>query len=136
MTDSNRLTWKMAAFVLAAAAVFGCKDVPRTVPATPPDKDVEAKVEKVLKGMTLEEKAGQMVQLTISVLEDETHEALDPAKLDEIFGEYKVGSILNVMNEKAHSREQTAAMIRQIQEKYQELFSQLEEFSRLFRGAD
>ncbi|MBQ8060850.1 MAG: glycoside hydrolase family 3 C-terminal domain-containing protein [Bacteroidales bacterium] len=84
------------------------------------DADLEARVEKTLKGMTLEEKAGQMVQLTISVLEDETHEALDPAKLDEIFGVYKVGSILNVMNGRAHSREQTAAMIRQIQEKSME----------------
>jgi beta-glucosidase len=84
------------------------------------DADLEARVEKTLKGMTLEEKAGQMVQLTISVLEDDTHEALDPAKLDEIFGEYKVGSILNVMNGRAHTREQTAAMIRQIQEKSME----------------
>ena len=84
------------------------------------DVDLEARVEKTLQGMTLEEKAGQMVQLTISVLEDDTHEALDPAKMDEIFGVYKVGSILNVMNGRAHSREQTAAMIRQIQEKSME----------------
>ena len=90
-------------------------------PASPyRDADLEARVENTLKGMTLEEKAGQMVQLTISVLEDDTHEALDPAKLDEIIGVYKVGSILNVMNGRAHTREQTAAMIRQIQEKSME----------------
>ena len=86
----------------------------------PADKAVEAKVEQVLKGMTLEEKAGQMVQLSISVLEDETHEAIDPAKLDKIIGQYKVGSILNVMHDRAHTREHTANMVRQIQEKSME----------------
>ncbi|MCR5352591.1 MAG: glycoside hydrolase family 3 C-terminal domain-containing protein [Bacteroidales bacterium] len=89
---------------------------PSVSPAIPTDKAVEAKVEEVLKGMTLEEKAGQLVQLSIVVLEDDTHEALDPAKLDKILGEYKVGSILNVMHDRAHSREQTATMVRQIQE--------------------
>ena len=82
---------------------------------------MEAKVEKVLKNMTLKEKAGQLVQLSIVTVEDDTHEALDPAKLDKIIGEYKVGSILNVMHDAAHTREQTAAMIRQIQDKSMEL---------------
>ena len=77
-------------------------------------------MEQVLRGMSLEEKAGQLVQLNISTLEDETHEAIDPAKLDKIIGEYKVGSILNVMHDAAHSREHTAAMVRQIQEKSME----------------
>ena len=88
--------------------------------AIPTDKAVEAQVEQVLKGMTLEEKAGQLVQLNISVLEDDTREAIDPVKLDKIIGQYKVGSILNVMHDAAHSREQTAAMVRQIQEKSME----------------
>ena len=86
----------------------------------PADKAVEAKVEQVLRGMTLEEKAGQMVQLSIMVLQDETNEALDPAKLDKIIGQYKVGSILNVMNDHAHSREHTAQMVKDIQDKSME----------------
>ena len=100
--------------------LVSCADrqgIPEMIPS---DKDLEARVEKTLKGMTLEEKAGQMVQLTVSTLLDETREALDPVKMDEVFGEYKVGSILNVMNDKAHSRQQTAGMIRQIQEKSME----------------
>ena len=88
--------------------------------AIPYDKEVEAKVESVLKKMTLKEKAGQMVQINISVLEDDTHEAIDPAKLDKVIGEYKVGSILNVMHDAAHSREHTAAMVKQIQDKSME----------------
>ena len=110
----------MTLAVLSAAAISSCgnnNDTPRAIPA---DKAVEAKVEQVLRGMTLEEKAGQLVQLSIGVLEDDTHEAIDPAKLDRIIGEYKVGSILNVMHDAAHTREHTAAMVRQIQEKSME----------------
>ncbi|MBR3406246.1 MAG: glycoside hydrolase family 3 C-terminal domain-containing protein [Bacteroidales bacterium] len=101
-------------------AIVSCSS-PKPAPAIPADPAVEAKVESVLKKMSLEEKAGQLVQLNISVLEDDTHEAIDPAKLDKIIGQYKVGSILNVMHDKAHTREQTAAMVRQIQEKSMEL---------------
>ncbi len=106
---------KAFAFLLPLAAAVSCGG-PSVTPAIPADKAVEAKVEQVLKGMTLEEKAGQLVQLSIVVLEDDTHEALDSAKLEKILGEYKVGSILNVMHDRAHSREHTAAMVRQIQE--------------------
>ena len=103
---------------LAALAAVSCGR--GVTPVIPSDKAVEAKVEKVLKGMTLEQKAGQIVQLNISVLEDATREAIDPEKLDLVIGKYKVGSILNVMHDGAHSREFTAAMVRQIQEKSME----------------
>ena len=105
---------------LVVLSLLACNG-PKPSPAIPSDKAVEAKVESVLKKMTLEEKAGQLVQLNISSLEDATHEAIDPAKLDKIIGQYKVGSILNVMHDAAHTREQTAAMIRQIQEKSMEV---------------
>ena len=105
---------------MLSATLLGVACAPKGPQAIPSDKAVEAKVEKVLKGMTLEEKAGQLVQLNISVLEDGTREAIDPAKLEKIIGQYKVGSILNVMHDAAHSREQTAAMVRQIQEKSME----------------
>ena len=112
----------LIASLILAAAMTGCNDKGKQFPvAIPSDEAVEAKVEEVLAGMSLKEKAGQMVQLSILVLEDDTHEALDPQKLDKIFGEYKVGSILNVMHDAAHSRENTAAMIRQIQDKSMEL---------------
>ncbi len=107
---------KTTALALSLALLAAC-NAGETSPAIVSDAQVEAQVESVLKGMSLQEKAGQMVQLTIMVLEDDTHEALDPAKLDKIIGEYKVGSILNVMHDAAHTREQTADMIRQIQEK-------------------
>ena len=102
------------------SAIVSC-NAPKPAPAIPSDPAVEAKVESVLKKMSLEEKAGQLVQLNISTLEDETREAIDPAKLDKIIGQYKVGSILNVMHDLAHTREHTAAMVRQIQEKSMEV---------------
>ena len=112
---------QIIALATLLAGVCACTTKTAVAPAIPKDKAVEAKVEQVLKGMTLKEKAGQMVQLTIVLLEDDTHEALDPAKLDKIIGEYKVGSILNVMHDAAHSREHTANMVRQIQEKSMEV---------------
>ena len=116
----NRILTTVAVAITLVIA-SACQSRQAAAPAIATDRDVEAKVESVLKGMTLKEKAGQMVQLTILTLEDDTHEAIDPAKLDMIIGEYKVGSILNVMHDAAHSREHTADMIRQIQDKSMEV---------------
>ena len=112
---NNQLLTKGSALALALAALAACGTPGGKVsPAIPADKAVEAKVEQVLKGMTLEEKAGQLVQINISALTE--GDAIDPAKLDRVIGQYKVGSILNVMGDRAHSREETAAMVRQIQQ--------------------
>jgi beta-glucosidase len=108
---------KAAAFTFAAAVAAACgSKAPVVVPAIAPDAGVEAKVEQVLKGMTLEEKAGQMVQLSIGIITAQGTDDVDPAKMDVIFGKYKVGSILNVMNDRALDREKTAAFISKIQE--------------------
>ena len=115
----KNIAMKVAAVLLTVTLLAGCKDKNQHR-AIASDREVEAKVESVLKGMTLKEKAGQMVQINISALEDDTHEAIDPAKLDKVIGEYKVGSILNVMHDAAHSREHTAAMVKQIQDKSME----------------
>ena len=110
---------RVICMAFAAILLLSCKSsgVPAAIPA---DAAVEAKVESVLKQMSLKEKAGQLVQLNISVLEDATREAIDPAKLDKVIGEQKVGSILNVMHDGAHSRAFTAAMVKQIQDKSME----------------
>ena len=109
---------KKSLILAAALTLAACSQ--GVTPVIPADKAVEAKVEKVLKGMTLQEKAGQIVQINVSMLLDQTGQALDPAKLDKVIGEYKIGSILNVMGDMAHSCEETAAMVRQIQEKSME----------------
>ena len=108
---------KASAFALAAAAVLGCgPKAPTVLPAIESDAQVEAKVEQVLKGMTLEEKVGQMVQITIDWISNETRDDVDPAKMDVLFGKYKVGSVLNVLQGHSFDRAKTADYISKIQE--------------------
>lgn len=102
--------------VYSASVAVGTVGTAETTPAIPVDKDIERSVEKTLKGMTLEEKVGQLVQLTISNVLDEGQERIDEEKLHEIIGTYKVGSILNVIHDKAHTAAYTADVVRRIQE--------------------
>ncbi len=112
---------KASAFALAAAAVIGCgRKAPAVEPAIAPDAKVEAKVEQVLKGMTLQEKVGQMVQITIDYITNQTRDDVDPAKMDILFGKYKVGSVLNVLQGHSFDRAKTADYISKIQAKSME----------------
>ena len=62
-------------------------------------REIEAKVEKLLKQMTLEEKVGQMAQVAIDKighLDNSSHTfVVDTDKLDDIVINYKAGSLLN-----------------------------------------
>ena len=60
----KNIAMKVAAAALAVVLLAGCADS-RQPKAIATDRQVEAKVESVLKGMTLKEKAGQMVQINI-----------------------------------------------------------------------
>lgn len=63
--------------------------------------DNSAKIESLLKQMTVEEKVGQMTQLTIDMVttgKDQKVE-IDPVKLEKAIAKYGVGSILNVTNQ-------------------------------------
>lgn len=64
-------------------------------------RDVDARVEALLREMTLEEKVGQMTQLTLQAVSRSMATAsaahqLDPDRLEEAVLRYHVGSILNV----------------------------------------
>lgn len=80
-----------------------CTQQQQVDPAIPQNNEIEQKVEKLLQKMTLEEKIGQMTQLTIDVIgkgNNAYHTIIpyeaDPALLDTVIRKYKVGSILNV----------------------------------------
>lgn len=79
----------------------------------------DAKATALLKKMTLEEKVGQMTQITLGVIAakvvNDEDGNLDPAKLKKAVVDYKVGSILNV-NDRALSVEKWRALITQIQD--------------------
>jgi beta-glucosidase len=72
----------------------------RTSPA-PRLRDHSQRIEALLKRMTLEEKVGQMTQLTIGMIASGSDQNLkiDPAKLDKAIAKYGVGSILNVSDQ-------------------------------------
>lgn len=72
-----------------------------TPPAIPADPAIEANIWKWLQKMTLEQKIGQMCEITIDVVSDletsrEKGFCLSEAMLDTVIGKYKVGSLLNV----------------------------------------
>ena len=95
--------------------------VGQTAPAIPSDPVIEANIQQWLKKMTIEEKIGQMCEITIDVVTDFEKSrdgfTLSEAMLDTVIGKYKVGSLLNVPLSVAQKKEVWAKAIRQIQEK-------------------
>src|SRR4051794_24437836 len=73
------------------------------------------KVDALLKKMTLEEKVGQMTQVTLGVVCTDVDGVLDTAKLRNAVVNYKVGSILNVTGH-ALTVDQWHTVITQIQD--------------------
>lgn len=104
----------MSAGVLGLASAFG---------QSIPQPDFTAQVDKLLAQMTLEEKVGQMTQVTIDVVSKDmpapiqpgARHQLDPAKLRTAITKYHVGSILNVMGS-AYSVDHWHEIITQIQD--------------------
>jgi beta-glucosidase len=84
-------SWLVAALALVAARAAGAQA----------ERRIDARVDSVLRSMTLEEKVGQMTQLTIETVA-RTHgtasvdQALDSAKLEDVLVHHQVGSLLNV----------------------------------------
>ena len=106
------------ASVVCAGSLTGIAQV---APAIPSDPTIEAHIQEWLKKMTLEEKIGQMCEITVDVVTDfpgsKDGFKLSEAMLDTVIGKYKVGSILNVPLSVAQKKEVWAASIKQIQEK-------------------
>ena len=114
--------------ILAAAAALAascCNQssslLPNSSPAIPLDRGIEAKVQKTLKGMTLEEKAGQMMQINVGALLDYSTRTFNEEAVETVFGKYKVGSILNTFFDAAKPAEYTAGMIAELQQKSMDL---------------
>jgi beta-glucosidase len=89
---------KFAITIMAMAMlswIAGCVSV-RTKTT---DKQMEKKIDKLLAKMTLQEKVGQMTQVTLEVVADQTSEdgwlKLDKKKLHDAIVTHQVGSILN-----------------------------------------
>ena len=102
---------------LLLGSIFSACAERQPVPAIPSDPEIEGKIEKLLKGMTLEEKIGQMCELTIGVVTDKNNNKLSEALLDTVIGKYKVGSLLNIPFGVSQKKEVFAEVITQIQKK-------------------
>ena len=117
----------MKTFLLSFLIYAGCS-LPLTEqlikPAIPSDPEIEAKINKLLQKLTLEEKIGQMCEITIDVITDfsdkENEFRLSESMLDTVIGKYKVGSILNTPFSIAQEKEVWADLITRIQKKSME----------------
>lgn len=90
---------------------------------TSENNPIDKRVEEILSQMTLEEKVGQMAQITLDVVGEgasryESYEPfrLDSAKLRTAILQYHVGSILNTSNNRARTPEVWHRIVSQIQE--------------------
>lgn len=80
----------------------------------PQDKEIEKKIEKLIGQMTLEEKIGQMTQVTATILVD-GEQKLTP-EAEEFLRKYKVGSVLNPPVRVGTPPAEVAAFVKQINE--------------------
>ena len=115
--------------ILAAWTLLGIGAYAQSLkPAIPRDEKIEAKIEKTLAKMNLDEKIGQMLELNLDVMGKMAIEnnsegtptpvwKLNEVMLDTCISKWKVGSILNAPGTRAHTVEQWQKWIRLIQEK-------------------
>lgn len=84
--------------------------------------DIDKKVEALLNKMTLEEKVGQMTQITLDVIGKGNDRfssfeplTLDPAEMKKALGDYHIGSVLNTANNRALTTQKWYDIISEIQ---------------------
>lgn len=87
--------------ILSAVALTLTLGVWAQTPAIPRDEKMEAEISRMLSKMTLEEKVGQMCELTLGTVKDYGASTADntvvsQSLLDSVIANYKVGSFLNV----------------------------------------
>ncbi len=102
-------------FVLLFTALFACQQKTYNL-----NSDIDRKVDSLLSTMTLEEKVGQMTQVTLDVLLKKDTSlysyTLDTQMLKLAFDKYKIGSVLNKSNYKyPFTREQWNKLIETLQ---------------------
>ena len=106
-------------FLLAAGTIVlaGCSKQAVNGPIAA-DEQLEQRIEQTLSKMSLEEKIGQMTELSIDVLGTGAGDEfqLDEQKLQEAIGTYKVGSVLNSPGPVAVSPQRWREIIGRIQE--------------------
>lgn len=106
--------------ILCICAACGAVAQERVKPAIPRDAEIEAKVEKWIAKMSLDEKVGQMLELNLDIMgkyDADKKWQLNETMLDTCIAKYKVGSILNAPGTRAATVAQWQEWIRLIQKK-------------------
>ena len=107
-------------FAAMALMLAGCaQQKSANAPAIPVDSDIESQVKKIVSGMSLEDKVGQMCEVEVGLVSAENvpdgSVQLDSAKLAKVFDEYRVGSVLNTPQGHAQDAETWNRVISGIQ---------------------
>ncbi len=119
MSRKSTIMTVMALGVSSAANALMAQSVK---PCIPKDPEIEDKVEKTLSEMTLDEKIGQMCELTIETVTDydasgkENKFVVSKDVLHDMIATYKVGSFLNVPLGKAQDPQVYEQLLENIQE--------------------
>ena len=101
----NHLIVALAAVSMAS----GCQSVVK--PSIPVDRELERKVENTLKGMTLEEKVGQMTQITVTAIAD----GLNLTQVaDSMIRVHKIGSVLNTPDGVAQTPQDYDVLVKEL----------------------
>lgn len=118
-TQMKRSNWQWYLLMLTCVSIFGCAENPRASFEETSDRDLF--VDSLLATLSLEDKAGEMTQLTLGMLEvgEDPYEPVEPQRLDsahlwEAIVEHRVGSILNC-GSRAHTVEEWHEFIGEIQ---------------------
>ena len=104
----------LALLLLPALSMFAQK------PAIPRDEALEARVEKTLSKMTLDDKVGQMLELNLDVMgkmNPDRQWVLNETMLDTCISKWRIGSILNAPGTRAATIPQWQEWIGTIQKK-------------------
>ena len=101
----------------------GCGVKAQDKVTAPSTAEIETKVDELLSKMTLEEKVGQMTQVTLDVIGkgDDRFTSYEPFSLDrdlvkKAVSEYHVGSFLNTANNRALPKEKWYEVIKELQD--------------------
>jgi beta-glucosidase len=93
-----------------------------TTQAQQSQADIDKKIEALIAKMTLEEKVGQMAQITLDVIakgkdrySSDTPLTLDAEAMKKAFGQYHIGSVLNASNNTAITPQKWFEVISEIQ---------------------
>ena len=84
---------KKSLFLSVISIIFVASCCNRPSPCIPQDREIEAKIDRLLKKLTLEEKIGQMTQVTATILVDSAKNLTPAAEV--LLRKYKPGSVLN-----------------------------------------